>query len=273
LPDELKRVHYTLVQESDTNGAAAVEYDPTTDVAVPASTYEQRLGMTPVPVDRSAAPRQIPRKLECQSVERASVGKVPIRQLAGEPAFTFNAGLKIDADGAPNAYNPDSAKGLDRLANAGHPGNWWGLVTDAAGNPIIQGPNDPAPGFYVSKTALGDGTSLHPYVDSTQIPYISLPPEAKKAAGMRLGDSVVVVNTTNGKVVEAILADVGPVGKIGEGSIKLAQDLGIGSTPRRGGVDSRSVTYFLFPGSMHKRPPAMDKVLRNLDSDKNFCGH
>jgi Fungal chitosanase of glycosyl hydrolase group 75 len=66
--------------------------------------------------------------------------------------------LGIDADGSPHAYHPNgSPPGLDYLANAGKPGNWYGIVTDnqkASGNPVVQGSSDPAPGFYISSTAL-----------------------------------------------------------------------------------------------------------------------
>src|SRR6185436_16558384 len=91
-------------------------------------------------------------------------------------AIWWISGMNIDGDGAPNCYSPDN-KGLDYLANAGKPGNWYGIVTDSNGNPIIQGPNDPYPGFYVSPTALQDKsknrTDPNRYVDSTKIRYIS----------------------------------------------------------------------------------------------------
>ena len=38
--------------------------------------------------------------------------------------------MMIDADGALRAYHPDDVPGLDRLAHAGAPGNWWGIVTE-----------------------------------------------------------------------------------------------------------------------------------------------
>ena len=47
-----------------------------------------------------------------------------------DSAFFYEAGMMIDADGAPEAYNPDNKSGLDYLGNAGTPGNWWALVTD-----------------------------------------------------------------------------------------------------------------------------------------------
>src|SRR5258708_2675267 len=70
------------------------------------------------------------------------------------------AGLAVDADGSPHAYAPSGSglQGLDYLANAGHSGNWWGIATDSHGMPYIQGPNTPAPGYYVSTTALEDGS-------------------------------------------------------------------------------------------------------------------
>jgi len=41
----------------------------------------------------------------------------------------YKSELTIDADGAYRAYHPKNI-GLDYLANAGSPGNWWALVTD-----------------------------------------------------------------------------------------------------------------------------------------------
>src|SRR4051812_22059936 len=41
----------------------------------------------------------------------------------------WSSGMQIDADGCPRAYHPKNI-GLDWLANAGEPGNWYGLVTD-----------------------------------------------------------------------------------------------------------------------------------------------
>lgn len=80
-------------------------------------------------------------------------------------SIVFMGRLTVDADGAPKAYHPVGSKGLDALANGGEPGNWWALATDAvdargrptcmsAGKPIVQGPDDPAPGFYVSRSTM-----------------------------------------------------------------------------------------------------------------------
>ena len=94
------------------------------------------------------------------------------------------------ADGAPNAYHPDNS-GLDDLSNAGTPGRWEGLAKDADGEPIIQGPNDPFPGYYVSATALADRTKPvndpTRYVDASKIPFIVLPGAMARQIGARPG--------------------------------------------------------------------------------------
>src|ERR1700739_2474595 len=90
-------------------------------------------------------------------------GKDVVEQDDG--SVTFSAGATLDGDGAngqfggPPCYAPASFSGrtLDILANAGHPGNWFGVVTDTGtktGTPIIQGPTDPCPGAFVSATSL-----------------------------------------------------------------------------------------------------------------------
>ena len=93
-------------------------------------------------------------------------------------AVMFQSGMTIDADGAPNAYNPDNT-GLDDLSNAGEPGDWDGIVADRGGEPFIQGPDDPFPGFYVSCTALVDWSKLRTdparYVDASKIMMAGLP--------------------------------------------------------------------------------------------------
>lgn len=185
------------------------------------------------------------------------VGTVPVWKQG--TAVVFTAGMQIDVDGAPNAYHPPTAAhpksghppGLDDLRNAGAPGNWYGIVTNRAGNPIIQGPDDPYPGYYVSPTALFDPlrapTSTKRYVDSTKFPYLVLPGKPSfKDAGCLLGDLAMVFYKDRKSF--AIWADVGPAGKIGEGSIALATALGIYQGVNVG-HDAKDITYVLFPGT------------------------
>jgi hypothetical protein len=71
-------------------------------------------------------------------------------------------------------------------------------------------------------------------VDAATIPYVVLHPKALNYA--RLGDFATVVNLQNGKISEAIVADESSANlPVGEGSIALAQALGIDSNPRTGG--------------------------------------
>jgi hypothetical protein len=212
--------------------------------------------------------------MDCNKVEQLTVGSTSIWQIEGQTAFFYKAGMAIDADGCPKAYHPepDSNLGLDFLANAGSPGNWFGIVTDNGqpdGNPIIQGSDDPAPGFYISSTSLQDKTKDRTdplrYVDSTQIPYIVLPSVARSNLGAQLGDFAIVINSTNSQISGAIFADVGPRGKIGEGSIALANNLGIPSSPKHGGIDS-DVIYVVFPSSGNGNPRSVDKITNEADS-------
>src|SRR6266511_1560327 len=188
----------------------------------------------------------------------ATVGGGRVRRRAGDNGLHFVAGMQIDADGAPRAYHPPGAPGLDFLANAGKPGHWFGIITDRAGNPVVQSPRDPAPGFYVSPTSLQDPTRAvadpRRYVDASTIPYVVLPRLVRDRGRVRLGDFVAVRNRANGKIAYAIYADGGPAGKIGEGSIALAKALRIPSNPKHGGTDRKEVAYVVFPGSGNKRP-------------------
>ena len=187
------------------------------------------------------------------------VREVPIWRLGDSTPYFFASGMTIDADGSPNAYNPENT-GLDDLANAGQPGHWDGVLQDAVGNPLVQGPDDPFPGYYISCTSLADRTKkpLDParFVDASKIPYVVLPQEVAFESGTRLGDFAVVMNMRTGAWSYAIFADVGT---FGEGSIALADNLGIWSDARRGGWRG-GVLYLVFPGTGDGQPRAVDEI-------------
>jgi len=190
--------------------------------------------------------------------------QTPIWQVLGSQAFFFVSGMTIDADGAPNAYHPDNI-GLDDIANAGIPGHWEGIITDRTGEPLIQGPDDPYPGYYVSCTSLTDRTKDRTdperYVDASKIPYIVLPRDVAYQGGAQLGDFAVVVNLRNGKSSNAIFADMGTMG---EGSIALANNLGIWSDARQGGRRG-GILYLVFPGSGNHQPRTTDEIAAETD--------
>lgn len=159
----------------------------------------------------------------------------------------FWGGMQINADGSPHAYAPNG-KGLDYLANAGKPGNWWGIATDPAGRPYIQGPSDPAPGFYVSTTSLQNSAFAESdprrYVDSEKVPFIVLP--SNFPVKVKLGTRCCVTDVQKGVGAYAIYADVGPRFQLGEGSIALAKALGINADPMKGGTE-RKLKYEILP--------------------------
>jgi len=166
-------------------------------------------------------------------------------------AVLFQSGMYVDADGAPNAYGPHN-RGLDFTANAVRGGRFLSVATHPDGKPVIQR-SGRFKGFYVSTTSLHNATSSptspDTYVDARKIPYIVLPPEFMNQFGVALGDLAVVTNQSNGKTSFAIFADVGPHGKIGEGSVALARALGLNYDPRYGGTGDSSIAYLVFPQS------------------------
>jgi hypothetical protein len=197
--------------------------------------------------------------------------EVPVWQVPNSTAFFFEAGMTIDADGAPNAYNPDNT-GLDDLENAGEPGHWQGVVQDENGNPVVQGPDDPFPGYYVSCTALFDRTKGRTdptrYVDASKIPYVVLPGNVARQTGAHLGDFAMVVNPRNGKSSYAIFGDIGTMG---EGSVALARNLGISPDARNGGTRGR-IRYLVFPGSGNGQPRALDEITHEAEKQVQQIG-
>lgn len=204
----------------------------------------------PTPAPTPAQPPSGPVSAPVRGARVTSIGGVAVHRVQGQQALTFTGGMSINADGSPRAYHPRNI-GLDALGNAGRPGNWWGIATNSRGTPYVQGPNDPAPGYYVSTTALADGrfpaNDPRRYVNSETVPFIAVPPQLRDH-GVKLGDLVEVTNPRTGRRAFAIVADIGPKDHLGEGSIRLAQALGINPDARRGGASS-GVTYTVYPGS------------------------
>ena len=149
-------------------------------------------------------------------------------------------GTDIDADGAntvPFAYRFDD-RGTDVLRDAGYPHGAWQdvLEVDDNGHPKTDG-----------KGNIFSKTSYIPAVDANLVPYSVVNPIVRKRArGIVLGCHVVI--SYGSKAVAAVVADVGPEGKIGEMSIAAAKALGIPGGPRGVGDLSGPVTWHLYPG-------------------------
>lgn len=166
----------------------------------------------------------------------------------------------IDGDGSSGqvsgigCYAPrDSGlKTWDYLANAGSPGNWWGIVTQN-GAPYIQGPHDPAPGYYVSPTSYiwpqFKKTDPFRYVDSETVPFAVTPPQiVRRVKPIVMGCRATIRDTSTNKVIEAVVGDGGPSGKIGEASMAAARSFGLNWSPKNGGTMEKRFVYTFYPG-------------------------
>ena len=176
-----------------------------------------------------------------------------IRLDDGSVCWRNGAPFAADADGSPHAYAPagSSLVGLDYLGNATKdprtpvskqsPIRWVGVVTrdgTETGAPVIQGPGDPAPGYYVSPTSLHNPdlprTDPLRYVNAEQVPFLAIGSRALPQLGLKLGDLGWVIDTHDGAQVGVIVADVAPSDHLREGSIALLRALGWPGNPKGG---------------------------------------
>ena len=209
---------------------------------------------------------------------------------------------EVDVDGAPNCYHSDKNRQpkpgryryaemdlegtdpLDPQGDGGHPGNWFGVVTDTGevtGTPVVQQSGKFA-GYFVSQTALvrsgKDRTDPERYADSRYIPYWSIPVRVYKGAGAgltlftqtptgRYGDYATAVNLRTNAYSHAILADSGDqvdtatnTASWGEGSFALAKAIGL-----LGGTDKKyDVLWIVYPhsGAGQGTIPTADEILQ-----------
>ena len=166
-------------------------------------------------------------------------------------SVTWTSGAEIDADGAngqaggPFAYRYPDDDGLDRLIDAGWPNEEWTdvLYSDGNGHPLTD-----EKGNAFSKTSLIlPGNVANRAVDAWSVPYVVVNPHVQRnAAGVVLGCLATV--EYQGRSISAVVADVGPSGRIGEISVAAARALGIADSPLSGGVSRFEVSYTLYPG-------------------------
>jgi hypothetical protein len=183
-----------------------------------------------------------------------------LRRLPGDKAYVYQTTrIAIDADGAPNAYQPQD-RGIDALANAGFPkGDWKSvLVTDPAdpSRPFVQDTGQFA-GFFLSMTTLQDRTKANTdparWVDARTVPYLVFPGRffAMRGTG-RLGVLGMARSLSTKSTSPVIFADVGGQDhELGEVSIRLAENLGGHDIdPRSGaGAPKGPFVYIIFPGT------------------------
>jgi hypothetical protein len=196
--------------------------------------------------------------------------------------------MQVNTDGAPDSYHPDDI-GITHICNGVSVGAscvwkancladfnqakaegfngptkicFFAMATRQDGKPILQGPGDPKPGYFVSTTALQqvgvDKKTPQAQLDSNQIPFIVIPRHWQQAAvpGVKLGDFALVLRRSTGQISFAIVGDLGPKKKLGEGSVALHMALGnnpfrmrFGKRRAWQGIGPRDVLYVIFPNS------------------------
>jgi hypothetical protein len=195
--------------------------------------------------------------------------------------------MDVDVDGAPRAYGPPGTDTLDDLRNAHSMGRPDApivgyLLEDAPPHrPVVQGPQDPAPGYYVSQTAFEDESVPNErdprrYVDATKINYIVLGDQARKM-GARLGDFVAVYSRRTHRSVFGIVGDSGnPSGD--EGSLHLLQALGYPfHSGKNDAVEEAEIVVRFYPGSnpehhFFRTQAALDQAAESLGLSRAFTG-
>ncbi len=193
--------------------------------------------------------------------------------------------MAVDVDGAPNAYGPIDKLALDYELNAhvgAKPGGRIvGYLTknDDGRTPIVQGPRDPYPGFYISTSGYVDArnnvlTDPRRYVNAAEINY-TLWAAAARAAGVRLGDFCVVHSRRTRFTVYAIVGDSGN-SRGAEGSLALLQRLGYDlHDGKSGGEDDPMIVVRYFALTNPERfffflQSDLEARARTLDLDIDF---
>ena len=91
-------------------------------------------------------------------------------------------------------------------------------------------------------------TTLHhagQALNAERVPFVVVPPlVCQRTRGMVLGCLAVV--TYRGRRAEAVVGDLGPAKKVGEGSPELARRLRIDPNPNHGGTDEFAVHYTIY---------------------------
>jgi len=191
--------------------------------------------------------------------------------------------MDVDVDGAPNAYGPPGKQALDILLNSHYLNRAdkeiVGYLTDQHNRPILQGPNDPFPGYYVSQTAFTDIENQNErdprrYVDARNVNYVVRGDVARRG-GVRVGDFVSVYSMRTRKGVFGIVGDTGnPTGD--EGSLHLLQDLGYPyHNGKNDSVEKPEIVIRFYPNSNPKHQffftqAELDEAATELGLSRDF---
>jgi peptidoglycan hydrolase-like protein with peptidoglycan-binding domain len=177
-------------------------------------------------------------------------GPVQASVLAGPTAQQLKdktAGCETQLSNGKYAHDSGGAKTV-AVCKTGGAVHWTAdFDVDCDGQRTSQCNENTDPSFQPNTSwNQSDGAPLN----SAGLPFIVVPLSSSiwnfTTAGITGGTVAAVVY--GDKVAYAVVGDQGPTGIIGEGSYKLAQQLGINPNPSSGGVSGAVVTYILFPG-------------------------
>jgi peptidoglycan hydrolase-like protein with peptidoglycan-binding domain len=228
----------------------------------------------------------VPPSGESEETVVRTIAGVRLIRLAGGQAVFFTSRMHIDADGCPQAYGPDNS-GIEDNRNAQQSDGSFSpdvIVLNGNGHPVRQGPNDPAPGFFISMTALSDPDRQtrdpRKWVNALTVPYIVLP--GGGVGGAQAGDAALVIDRHTGTQVKAIVGDIGPRDETGEGSMFLAGRITGMSVdqiteqeartpesfinPRSGGTEEHRFRYIAFPGTRMRWPKTVAEIEARVDA-------
>jgi hypothetical protein len=108
-----------------------------------------------------------------------------------------------------------------------------------------SGPSHGDPDYQNATSLKQNGQSLNADIDK----YIVVPPAIIHGVkGIVLGCQARAKNLVNGMTTDAVVGDIGPHKKLGEGSNAFNAALGINPSPTQGGTPSHIVFYTLYPG-------------------------
>jgi len=184
--------------------------------------------------------------------------------ISGAPVYWVNEDMieyigemTCCADGSPRAYGPNNT-GLDYTGNAGYPGNWWGVVTNSNGEPIIQKKGNkskhPHPGLYVSCTAYGHSDyptdDVRHWVNAETVAYSVIPSSVRSSVPPKfMGCRAEIYDKKTHKVLDCVCAEIGPSTHMGEASMFVCEHFGLSSNPKDGGsCEKKRFRYRFWPG-------------------------
>ena len=158
-----------------------------------------------------------------KAIDTLQTGTVWVMKNLPKEAFLTIGTTATDWDGDPLAYgNKHKHRDIsphDHLANAGHTGNWWGVVTNTrhkTGVPIEQsgiGPAQPFKNYMISTTKLVDTAypedDVRRWTDATKIPYVALPNSRSSMVkiGLKTGCYCLLVNLQSMKFCFGVYGD------------------------------------------------------------------